>query len=182
MLYLPPGIAHYGVAEDPCLTYSVGMRAPAMAEMLSDFSGFLAERMGEDQRYSDAGMTTARRAGEIDDSAIEQIEQALKDSLTLEPSLLRRWWGCFITRYRMAHEIQPRPKPVGSCAIRKADRKRRQPVAQSMDAPGLVEGRSRGNPVCGWRIPRLSPRAGHAPVPAPAVRADRTACAGQRSP
>ena len=119
MLYLPPGIAHYGVAEDPCLTYSVGMRAPAMAEMLSDFSGFLAERMGEDQRYSDAGMTTARRAGEIDDSVIGKIKQALSDSLALEPKLLRRWWGCFITRYRMAHEIQPRPKPLGHAQFAK---------------------------------------------------------------
>src|SRR5690606_24439702 len=29
MLYLPPGVPHHGVAEDACLTFSVGMRAPA---------------------------------------------------------------------------------------------------------------------------------------------------------
>ena len=28
MLYLPPGVPHHGVAEDACLTYSIGMRAP----------------------------------------------------------------------------------------------------------------------------------------------------------
>ena len=28
MLYLPPGVPHHGVAEDACLTFSVGMRAP----------------------------------------------------------------------------------------------------------------------------------------------------------
>ncbi|WP_425285820.1 cupin domain-containing protein, partial [Acinetobacter baumannii] len=29
MLYLPPGVPHNGVAEDACLTFSVGMRAPS---------------------------------------------------------------------------------------------------------------------------------------------------------
>ena len=30
MLYLPPGVPHHGIAEDPCLTFSVGMRAPSL--------------------------------------------------------------------------------------------------------------------------------------------------------
>src|SRR3954469_4493369 len=29
MLYLPPGVAHYGVAESECLTWSIGFRAPS---------------------------------------------------------------------------------------------------------------------------------------------------------
>ena len=29
MLYLPPGVAHDGVALEPCMTYSIGFRAPA---------------------------------------------------------------------------------------------------------------------------------------------------------
>src|SRR6186713_1063103 len=32
MLYLPPGIAHDGVAESECLTWSIGFRAPTDAE------------------------------------------------------------------------------------------------------------------------------------------------------
>lgn len=112
MLYLPPGIAHHGVAEGACLTYSVGMRAPAMAEMITDFAGFLAERMSEELRYSDAGMAPAKLAGEIDDKALETIGQMLRDSLTADPSLLRRWFGSFITHYRAAHEAVPRNKPL----------------------------------------------------------------------
>jgi 50S ribosomal protein L16 3-hydroxylase len=42
MLYLPPGVPHHGVAEDPCLTFSVGMRAPSTAELLGDFVDTLA--------------------------------------------------------------------------------------------------------------------------------------------
>ena len=114
MLYLPPGIAHHGVAEGKCLTFSIGMRAPAVAEMIADFSGFLAERMGEELRYSDAGIAPAKMAGEIDELAIEKIASTLRDSLTVDASLVRGWFGSFITRYRAAHEAIPREKPIGS--------------------------------------------------------------------
>lgn len=32
VLYLPPGVAHWGIARDRCMTYSIGMRAPELAE------------------------------------------------------------------------------------------------------------------------------------------------------
>lgn len=112
MLYLPPGIAHHGVAEGECLTFSIGMRAPALAEMVADFAGFVAERLGEESRYADAGISPARAAGEIDGAAMERIARALKDSLAVHASPLRGWFGAFITRYRAAHEAIPREKPL----------------------------------------------------------------------
>jgi 50S ribosomal protein L16 3-hydroxylase len=39
MLYLPPGVAHHGVAEDACLTYSIGLRAPSAADLLLALEG-----------------------------------------------------------------------------------------------------------------------------------------------
>ncbi|MEP6882248.1 MAG: cupin domain-containing protein [Dokdonella sp.] len=113
MLYLPPGIAHHGVAIGECLTFSIGMRAPAIAEMITDFAGYLAERMSEELRYTDAGIAPATLAGEIDELALEKIEQTLRDSLSGDALLLRRWFGSFITRYRAAHEAVPRIKPIG---------------------------------------------------------------------
>src|SRR5690606_2927331 len=92
MLYLPPGIAHHGVAEGECLTFSVGMRAPAVAELVTDFVGFLAERMPEELRYSDTGIAPAQAPGEIDDTALEKITQTLRDSLAVDASLLRCWF------------------------------------------------------------------------------------------
>ena len=32
VLYLPPGVAHWGVAKRACMTYSIGMRAPQMSD------------------------------------------------------------------------------------------------------------------------------------------------------
>jgi 50S ribosomal protein L16 3-hydroxylase len=33
VLYLPPGVPHWGIARDFCMTYSIGMRAPNLAEL-----------------------------------------------------------------------------------------------------------------------------------------------------
>lgn len=114
MLYLPPGIAHHGVAEGKCLTFSFGMRAPSAAEMLADFAGHVAERLPEELRYSDAGMAPARAAGEIDDLALGRISQSLRELLTDNALPLRCWFGSFITRYRAAHEAVPREKPMSA--------------------------------------------------------------------
>lgn len=33
VLYLPPGVAHWGTAQRACLTYSIGMRAPLLSDL-----------------------------------------------------------------------------------------------------------------------------------------------------
>lgn len=35
VLYLPPGVPHWGIAQSLCLTYSIGMRAPSQAELIA---------------------------------------------------------------------------------------------------------------------------------------------------
>jgi 50S ribosomal protein L16 3-hydroxylase len=47
MLYLPPHIAHDGVAEGECMTCSIGFRAPSTSELSGHFLYHLAERLGE---------------------------------------------------------------------------------------------------------------------------------------
>ena len=38
MLYVPPGLSHYGVAEDECLTFSFGFRMPNVSDMMDRVS------------------------------------------------------------------------------------------------------------------------------------------------
>ena len=33
LFYIPPGVPHWGIAQDFCMTYSIGMRAPSLAEL-----------------------------------------------------------------------------------------------------------------------------------------------------
>ena len=55
LLYVPPGLAHHGVAQDECLTYSVGFRAPGIAQVLEQLVDASLERAGDQQLYADAG-------------------------------------------------------------------------------------------------------------------------------
>ena len=73
MLYLPPGVPHHGVAEDACLTFSIGMRAPAAAELLGDFVDTLAGEADDSLRFADPDLQPAKDAHEIDAAAIRPL-------------------------------------------------------------------------------------------------------------
>ena len=65
LLYLPPGWGHDGVALDPCLTYSIGFRAPRGAELAASFLDHLHERGLPDAVYRDPGLAPAARPAQI---------------------------------------------------------------------------------------------------------------------
>ena len=119
MLYLPPGVPHHGVAEDACLTFSIGMRAPSRSELLVEFAEFLAESLPEEARYEDPDLAPPRDAGEIDDDALARLQRALP-WVRAEGDDLRRFFGRFITRYRSAGDIAPPPKPPSDRMIESA--------------------------------------------------------------
>lgn len=107
MLYLPPGVAHHGIADGECLTYSIGMRAPAASELVLDLAEHAAERLGEGLRYGDAGLAQPRDDAEIDDDAFARVAALVRDAQALDDAALRDWFAAFITRYRSAHEAVP---------------------------------------------------------------------------
>ena len=104
MLYLPPGVPHNGVAEDPCLTFSVGMRAPSAAELLGDFVDTLAADAPDDLRFRDPDLAPARDAYEIDATAMARVVEALNLLRMNDADKLGDWFGGFITTYRSAVE------------------------------------------------------------------------------
>src|SRR5437764_10972979 len=52
MLYLPPAVAHDGIALDVCSTYSIGFRAPSAHEVAIAFLDWLRDRVAMDGCYS----------------------------------------------------------------------------------------------------------------------------------
>jgi 50S ribosomal protein L16 3-hydroxylase len=117
MLYLPPGVPHHGVAEDACLTFSIGMRAPSRSELMLDFAEELAASVPDEQRYADPDLHPPSDPHEIDDAAFARVRAALEPLRTLDDAGLRRWFGRFITQYRTAGEL-PRPaRPPGAAAV-----------------------------------------------------------------
>ncbi len=107
MLYLPPGVPHHGVAEDACLTFSLGMRAPSAAELLGDYADTLAQHAPEALRYADPDLTPPADPTEIDDAAMHRVVEALRQLRMDDPDRFGDWFGGFITTYRSA--IQPAP-------------------------------------------------------------------------
>ncbi len=79
MLYLPPGIAHHGVAVDACMTCSVGFRAPTAIETLESLAQEIDNKDLGKQRYSDASLETDRHFGEITSVEIERFRQLVTD-------------------------------------------------------------------------------------------------------
>lgn len=83
MLYLPPQVAHNGVATSKdCVTYSAGFRAPSDAEILRTVSDHIGESLTSEERFSDAKRPVCQNPGEIDQASIDQIAQRLTELLS----------------------------------------------------------------------------------------------------
>ncbi|MGM3388144.1 cupin domain-containing protein [Stutzerimonas stutzeri] len=105
MLYLPPRLAHYGTAEDACMTYSLGFRAPSAAEVLTHFTDFLAQFLPDEERYSDADLTPADDPYQIQSDALERLRTMLTEHMNDE-RLLLTWFGQFMTEPRYPERVQ----------------------------------------------------------------------------
>ena len=105
MLYIPPGVAHYGIAEDECMTYSIGFRAPSHQEILHHFTDFLGQYLSDQDRYSDAGMSVPAEPACIDDASIERL-QGIVLELVQDKAALATWFGRFMTEPRYPELIQ----------------------------------------------------------------------------
>jgi 50S ribosomal protein L16 3-hydroxylase len=120
MLYLPPGVPHDGVAfGGPCMTFSIGMRAPSQAELTGDLADHIAEHLPEELRYADPDLKPAKATGEIDRATIERLRSALPFAAALSDDMLRDWFGRFITRYRNAQVPAALDKPQDAAALAK---------------------------------------------------------------
>ena len=54
VLYLPPGVAHWGTAKRACMTYSIGMRAPQVSDISSALN---CSTPNEDDSYQDSDLS-----------------------------------------------------------------------------------------------------------------------------
>lgn len=110
MLYLPPNVPHHGVAEDACLTFSVGMRAPSAAELLGDFVDTLLADADDSVRYRDDDLSPPKDPNEIDADAMQRAIAGLNALRMNDPERLGDWFGRFMTLYRsVGDSLMPDP-------------------------------------------------------------------------
>jgi len=86
MLYLPPHLAHWGIAvsdgDEDCMTYSIGFRAPKHKELATEFLGYLQDQLQQDENaipgiYQDPDLTLQSHAAEISTNMIAKVSQTL---------------------------------------------------------------------------------------------------------
>ena len=95
MLYLPPGVAHEGVADGPCITCSIGFRTPSWADLAAIWSELQADDQSAPRTpFRDPGLPPSRHPARLPRSMIEQARRQLlrrqPDRRSVELALLRQ--------------------------------------------------------------------------------------------
>ena len=113
ILYVPPRIAHDGVAVgDDCMTYSVGFRAPSRSELLTHFVDDLVAEMEDDDRYADPELAIQDNPGEISSAALDNLHRLAIEKLQ-DRSYFARWFGSYSST-RKYPEIDWSPEDLES--------------------------------------------------------------------
>ena len=77
MLYLPPGVAHEGIAIGECVTYSIGFRAPSYQQLLEPWFADYAEHASARGRYADSGARASAHPAALPLQMTRQIHTEL---------------------------------------------------------------------------------------------------------
>lgn len=99
MLYIPPNVAHWGIAQGECITYSVGFRAPSYGDLLLDLCQEVAANISADRRFEDSGRALNQNPGQITDEDIARVRSIVQQSLG-DDQLIRDWFGRYMTHPR----------------------------------------------------------------------------------
>jgi len=95
MLYLPPRLSHWGIAETEGMTFSVGFRSPSLAELLADLAIELSAG-NNDIYYRDPQLSVDMADERIHPAFIQQV-QALLGQLLSDDSLMEDWFARVMT-------------------------------------------------------------------------------------
>ncbi|MDR6796292.1 cupin domain-containing protein [Acinetobacter calcoaceticus] len=92
LLYVPPGMAHYGVAEDDCLTFSFGFRMPNVAGMMERISDQFSANTLLQNPVVDIARKQISQIGEINTTELSHLKDLvlaqLQDSSALDAAIM----------------------------------------------------------------------------------------------
>ncbi|MEQ1526337.1 MAG: cupin domain-containing protein [Gallionella sp.] len=109
MLYLPPQCAHNGVAEDDCMTYSIGFRSPSHQELAEQFLVHLQDRITVDGMYADPDLKAQPHPSEISSAMLNQVAQAIQQ-VRWNKQDIANFLGCYLSEPK-PHIFFDAPEP-----------------------------------------------------------------------
>jgi len=98
ILYVPPGVAHWGVAVGESTTFSIGFRAPRVQDLLARFADQSLEDSDADIFYRDPPLNINTLPGEI--RAIDRARACELVLQQLRNDTSARWFGELVTEPR----------------------------------------------------------------------------------
>jgi 50S ribosomal protein L16 3-hydroxylase len=118
MLYVPPRIAHNGVAlGEDCMTYSIGFRAPARSELIADWCDDLVQHLNEDDRYTDPDLQAQTNPGEITGAAIAKLHAMISEKLA-DRDAFTRWFGEYNSTSKYPEQDWTPEAPIAAAELR----------------------------------------------------------------
>ena len=117
VLYLPPGVPHWGIAEGDCMTCSVGLRAPSLRELASTWFEAVLETV-PDAHYRDGALHVQPHSAEISGDAMARALELI-DALTERADAdKRRWFGRLVTEPKPNLVVDPLARPLSPTEFR----------------------------------------------------------------
>jgi 50S ribosomal protein L16 3-hydroxylase len=112
ILYLPPGVAHWGTADGPCMTYSLGFRSPNQQELAADWFQHLVALTDAGQRLADpADRELQRRRAELTPGLVDNAAGLFSRLPSAGSEDFRLWLGCHLTEPKPQFQILPPDDP-----------------------------------------------------------------------
>ena len=118
MLYLPPHVAHYGVAEDDCMTYSIGFRAPTVEELAQGFLIHMQDNLELQGRYADPNLRLQTHPGEISRAMLRQIERMIA-RIKWTRDDIAEFAGCYLSEPKPNVFFDPPDAPLARAAFKR---------------------------------------------------------------
>jgi len=100
ILYLPPGLAHFGLALEDCMTLSIGFRAPSYSDILAnvlDNTLQELEQIDTQPRYRDPDLYLQKHCGEISQASLNKLHNILTETLE-DTDRINRWFAQQVTQ------------------------------------------------------------------------------------
>lgn len=88
------------------MTWSFGFRAPSWQFLLQDFSDTIAEKMTEEQRYSDPRQNVQTNPAEISADSLKAVRQKLSSLLQMDNKVFADWLGSAVSQQACEFPIQ----------------------------------------------------------------------------
>ncbi len=117
VLYLPPGVAHWGTAEGECMTYSLGFRAPNQSELAAEWFQHLVSRASKEVLGSSIATAPMPFTG-LDGRMVENARRLIEQLPSPDGAEFDDWLGCFLTEPKPQFHIDPPLQPLTDVELR----------------------------------------------------------------